>query len=100
MGYRQSYDGLSTVLRCDIKGVCWGTGRKFGVRKAEQETRSRNSPKGPFHQVIEEGGGDNKSAINDHVAQGKKSKILSKGSNKFTRWIREAVHIQRGNNVQ
>ena len=26
----------------------------------------------------------------------KKSKILSKDSNKFTRWIREAVHIQLG----
>ena len=44
----------------------------------------------------------NKSAISDHVAQEnhtiewKKSKILSKDSNKFTRWIREAIHIQWG----
>ena len=35
-------------------------------------------------------------AQENHTIKWKNSKILSKDSNKFTRWIREAVHIQRG----
>ena len=35
-------------------------------------------------------------AQENHTIEWKKSKIISKDSNKFTRWIREAVHIHRG----
>ena len=74
------------------------TGRKFGVRKAEslQKAHFTRSKKKEAETTT------NKFAISDHVAQEnhtiewKKSKILSKDSNKFTRWLREAIHIQRG----
>ena len=80
------------------------TGRKFGVRKSEHKQEAETIGKTYFTRAKkkEAGWSLNKSAISDHVAQENhtihwnKSKIVSKDSSKFTRWIREAIHIQRG----
>ena len=76
------------------------TGRKFGVRKAEHTQEAETLQKAHFTRSKKKEAETtyNKSAISDHVVQENHimSKILSKDSNKFTRWIRKAVHIQRG----
>ena len=79
------------------------TGSKFGVRKAEHKQEAETLQKAHFTRSKKKEAETtyNKSASSDHVAQEnhtiewKKSKILSK-DNKFTRWIREAVHVQWG----
>ena len=78
--------------------------RKFRVKKAEHKQEAATLLKTHFTRSNrkEAETAINKSAINDHVAKEnhtigwKKSKILSKDSNTFTTWIREAIHIQRG----
>ena len=80
------------------------TGRKFGVRKTEHQQEAESLGKAYFTRAKKKEAGltQNKSAISDHVAQEnhtiewKKSKIVSRDRNKFTGWIREAIHIQRG----
>ena len=80
------------------------TGRKFGVRKSEHQKEAETLGKDHYTRAKKKEAErtPNKSAISDHVTQEnhiidwKKSKIVSKDSNKFTRWIREAIHIQRG----
>ena len=77
------------------------TGRKFGVRKAEHKQEAETLQKAYFTRLKKKEAETttNKSAISDHVAQEnhtiewKTSKIISKDSNKFTRWIGEDVHI-------
>ena len=71
------------------------TGRKFGVRKAEHKQEAETLQNANFTRSKKEAETTyNKSAISDRVAQEnhtiewKNSKILSKDSNKFTRWIR------------
>ena len=79
------------------------TARKFGVRRAEHKKEADQLEKAHFTRSQKKQADTtiNKSALSDHVAQNnhtinwKGSKIVARDSNKFTRWIREAIHIQK-----
>ena len=93
-----SHDGVSYCLP-----VVGETGRKFGVRLQEHRTEVEAKIARTFtrSQRVSSLSEHNKSALTDHAAQQNhminwsKAMVIDRDPERFSRWIKEAVHIRK-----
>jgi len=87
---------------CD-KTTIGETGRKFGVRLQEHRTEVKSKTGRTFTRSLRASNltKHNKSALNDHATQENhvinwsQATVIDREPERFTRWIKEAIHIRK-----